>query len=292
MPQALHFTVRKMKTIYYKLLSIVALSTALLTSADIISKFSFQGPAPSEALDISIQDVPENKQKNRDRLTDFSVITKRNIFGATETDSCKQEAFNIEQLDPTSLDIALLGTVTDDMQDASYAVIREAGKTRQGLFRVGDSIQNAIVGKVLRGKVVLEVGDKAEVLYMEKTVSASSSHKDPGTNTIIRDTHVKVDIKNLKNATAGVPRQFSQVAVRPHFSNGRANGMVITRIRAGSVFSRLGLKNGDILHEVNGRPIKARDQILSLYKNLESGSRISLEIERKGKRKQISYQFR
>ena len=82
------------------------------------------------------------------------------------------------------------------------------------------------------------------------------------------------------------------MVIRPHFSDGKASGLVLTRIRAGSIFFRLGLKNGDIIYGLNGRPVRARDHFLAFHENLKPGSRISLEIERKGRRKRISYDVR
>jgi len=140
--------------------------------------------------------------------------------------------------------------------------------------------------------VVIEVNDKAEVLYMEKTAPAGPGTEPPGNSAIARNTHLEVGLKELEDAAAGSSRQIPQIAVRPHFSDGRESGMVITGIRAGSVFSRLGLKNGDILHKVNGMPFKSRYQIQSLYKGLVPGSRISMEIKRKGRQRQMSYQVR
>ena len=280
-----------MKDIYHKLLSLIALSASLLTGADIISKFSAHMPLLPEASDNKIYHVPEDRQQNRDSLTDFSVITERNIFGAPEADPSQQETLDVEQLDPTSLDIALLGTVTDNMHQTSYAVIKEAGKTRQCFFRIGDSIQNAVIGKILRGKVVLEFADKAEMLYMEKTVPTGSALQDPAKN-MMRDMHLKVALKELKNASGIISRELAHVAMIPHFSNGRPSGMILAGIRTGSFFTNLGLKNGDIIYGLNGAPINARNQILPLFREIESGSSISLEFMRKGRRKQINYQFR
>ncbi len=280
-----------MKDIYHNLLSLVALSVSLLTGADMISKFSADMPLIPEASDNRIHHVPGDGQQNRDGLTGFSVITERNIFGTAEANPSQQETLDAEQLDPTSLDIALLGTVTDNMYQGSYAVIEEAGKTRQCLFRVGDSIQNAVIGKISRGKVILETGDKTEILYMEKTVPTGSAVQHPAKN-IMGDMNVKMDLKDLKNASGIISRELAHVATIPHFSNGRPSGIVLTGIRPNSFLYNLGLKNGDIIYGLNGTPVKARNQILSLFREIGSGSSISLEFKRKGRRKKISYQSR
>jgi hypothetical protein len=73
----------------------------------------------------------------------------------------------IDRLPPTSLRAALKGTVTGCKQSAC-AVILIPARNRQGLFRVGDSIDNAIVQEILEGRVVLRVGDKHEILVMEE----------------------------------------------------------------------------------------------------------------------------
>jgi len=198
----------------------------------------------------------------------------------------------VEVLEPTSLKVDLLGTVAGDSQSA-VAVIKDAGKRKQHFYRVGDTVQDAVVKEIRRGQVIVRVGDKDEILRMkEKTGSKTAKKPKPVTRVPKqKETSRKLDRADIRGSLKNINKLLSEVRIRPHFKGGKPDGLSLTRIKADSVFAKLGLKNGDVLQGVDGRSIKRPDDILSLYKKLKSGSRISLEITRKGKQKTVNYRF-
>jgi murein L,D-transpeptidase YafK/type II secretory pathway component PulC len=100
----------------------------------------------------------------------YEMIVQRNIFGATEKEETaivevEEKVEPVAMLQETSLALFLLGTITDDI-DNSRAIIFDQRKRHQDIYSVGDSVQEALIRQILRGKVVLQHGDKDEVLSM------------------------------------------------------------------------------------------------------------------------------
>jgi general secretion pathway protein C len=212
-----------------------------------------------------------------------------------EAGSATVKPEEIEALDPTTLQVALLGTVSGDAQTA-YAVIEETATGEQGLYRVGDGIQNAIIKMILRGKVVLRVGDNDEVLTMEesarsRTKAGSASSRVRRSRTVPRRSTVTVRQSEVQESLQNMNELLSQVRIRPHFRDGQPDGLALTRIKSQSIFARMGLRSGDIVKGVNGNPIETPDDVLSLYEGLKSGSQISLEITRNGEPQTINYRI-
>jgi general secretion pathway protein C len=85
---------------------------------------------------------------------------------------------------------------------------------------------------------------------------------------------------------------MTQVRVRPYFRRGKPEGLIVSQIQPDSVFSDLGLKNGDILVNVNGKRISSPEEALQLYNGLKSGSEVSIEITRRGRKKMFTYQIK
>ena len=219
------------------------------------------------------------------------IITNRNIFGSPEYISEEIENYEIEGLDPTSLKIILLGTVTGNQKNA-FAVIEDPEKKKQRLYRIGDSIQKAVLKKILRGQVVLNVKGKDEILKMKELDSSQtdksnkkSTHAEEVTERTIKHSYVQKALNNINDL-------ISQARIRPHFIDGKPDGLKITQIRSGSIFSRLGLKNRDIVKEINGSSITNTDEIISLYKDLKPGGHVALDISRKGEPKTLKYIFK
>ena len=279
-----------MAKFYSTIFNLVALSVLVYTGVDLLYRIVCIQLRQVNTQEIVMQQISEVRHHKRLPLTDFQVIIDRNIFGSIEKAS-EVKATEIEALEATSLKIALLGTVVGNQQNA-IAVIEETDNKRQGLYRVGDSVQNAIVKMILRGKVVLRVGDRDEILTMEEASLSKTEKEQKASRSIEGEKAIIVSRSDLQESLKNINRLLSEVRIRPHFKDGKADGLALTRIKANSIFAKLGLRDGDIVKGINGRSIKSPDDVLSLYKKLRSGSNISLQINRKGQQRTFNYKFR
>ncbi len=288
-----------MAKLYTTIFNLVALFVAIYIGVDLFYRVVGAQLIYGDTEEIVIEQALRVENRKRPPLKDFRVVMDRNIFGSKEKAAEGIKATDLETLEPTSLKVALLGTVTGSQQNA-VAVIEETDKRKQGLYRVGDSVQDAIVKMILRGKVVLRVGDKDEILTMEESSSRRASSKEEaspsgrrrpsrvpgrGASITLRRSDVQDALKNINSL-------LSQVRIRPHFKDGKADGLALSNIKGDSIFAKLGLRDGDVVQGVNNRPIRSPDDILSFYNKLRSGSRMSLQINRRGQERTINYRIR
>jgi general secretion pathway protein C len=75
---------------------------------------------------------------------------------------------------------------------------------------------------------------------------------------------------------------FAQMRALPHFVNGKTDGFSISNVAAGSVFEQLGLQNGDLLTEIDGKPVTNPMQAMGLMTAVQTASSIDLTIQRGG----------
>lgn len=118
---------------------------------------------------VSVARVAPEPGRKPGKKTDFQVIVRRNIFQARldlEKKKDKEEE-KPEELAETSLKLALVGTVTGSDRDAR-AIIVDEKKKRQDIYQIGDVVQGALIKKVERGRVVLEVNGRDEVLLIKE----------------------------------------------------------------------------------------------------------------------------
>lgn len=95
---------------------------------------------------------------------DYSIIVDRNIFGAVlEKTTDAIEIPEVEEPQPTSLDLSLMGTISGN-QNGSRAIISDKKTRKQNIYSVGDEIQGALIKSIERRRVVLQVNGKDEVL--------------------------------------------------------------------------------------------------------------------------------
>lgn len=124
-------------------------------------------PAKSEEQTSTLQSVGGESSSETEEVVDYQVIVTRNIFKAEEDSGMdEEEGLDEEELEETSLQLVLLGTVTGMEKDAR-AIIIDKKERKQNLYRIGELVQSAKIRKISRGKVVLEVNGKNEVLIIK-----------------------------------------------------------------------------------------------------------------------------
>lgn len=136
---------------------------------------------PGDQKVLTVQ-VPEKKQTaimpKRTVQDEVRIVLARNLFGpppsAVKVEKSSAEA--VENLQKTSLDLVLLGTVIGQ-NDESRAIIMEKGKKTQNIYQLGEMVQGAILKEIGRGKVVLNYNNKDEMLDM--TEAAKYAPKAP-----------------------------------------------------------------------------------------------------------------
>jgi len=240
---------------------------------------------------ITAQHLPDVERHKRPAFDYYKPIIKRNIFGSGEDVSKEIRTEEIENLQPTSLKLALLGTVLGNRRN-TFAVIEEIDKKKQALYRVGDSVQGAIVKKILRGKVILRVKERDEILTIEESASLRGKEKFPTSETTSKGATIMVSRSTVQESMKNVHNLLSQVRIRPYFRDGKADGLSVTNIKSGSFFAKLGLKNGDVVQGIDGSLIKSPEDVLEMYKKFKLGSQVALQILRNNEQKIINYKFR
>jgi general secretion pathway protein C len=280
---------------YYTALNLLVLSIIIYVGVDV-----FYTLAGSKLADVAEEQIGAERfkveppqQKSRS-LSHYLTAADRNLFGEVKEERTELKA---EDLEPTELKVELLGTVSGDSQNAA-AIIQEGAKRTQALYKEGDSIQGATIIKILRGKVILRVGGQNQVLTMEEKPRASASASarrspvGPSGPSSRPSTTITLDRSTVTKSLDDLNELLSQVRVRPHYRDGKADGLMLSQIKPNTVFTKMRLRNGDVVQRVNGKPITSPDEIMEFYEELRSGSSVSLDISRRGRSRTLSYQFR
>ena len=284
------------KNLYHVIFNLFALSILIYIGVDIFYRTICFRLTEISSVEMAEVSVPNITHYVPQPLNSFDVIVDRNIFGSSEevssgVDPRDMEAKEIEALEPTSLKISLLGTVTGSKENAC-AVIEETGRKTQGLYRVGDAVQNGVVKKILRGKVVLRVGDKDEILSMEVPESAKGGRPGQSVKPVQSGDTVTIARSDIQESLKNINKLLTQARIRPHLKDGKSEGFVLSYIKSNSFFTKLGLRRGDIIKSINGKQINTPEDAFSFYQALESGEPLSMEINRGGKPKTINYRFK
>ena len=272
---------------YYTIINILLITAAVYFS---VKAFYKLGSVQLDQAHLSQADFKESSSSKIESLrplADYDSIIERNLFDTKSGAKRPPEQVVVENLQPTSLNLKLLGTVTGD-NDKAFAVIRNSQQKQQQLYRIGDTIQNATLKMILREKVILRVNGKDEILEIDKDQTKKPRRLSSKSATT-GSRNITVKRSRVKSAAKNVNKLMQQARVRPHFTNGKADGLSLTGIKPNSIFHDMGLKSGDIITSVNGKTIESVEDVLTFYKSLQTSESVNLKLKRRGRLKTIDY---
>ncbi len=294
-------TLKPFITLFY----IVFITLAAYLGVDALYKTMTAGLDIEDAAQASVHRSVTRKEALTKPLSDYATIEKRNLFktgDAVKPLSKPQPAPAIEDMKQTELKLRLWGTVTGD-RDRAYAVIEDEKKRQQNLFRQGDTLQGATVKQILREKIVLSVNGKDEILSMEKppagdtrlsrTMPTAGGAPAPFARAAesgpAGSQRIALERAEVEDALNNVNSLMRQARIRPHFKDGKPDGLTLSRIQRNSIFTKLGLRTGDVIVGVDGQEIESVDDALKFYNNLKSSPNVQLQIRRRGQLHNIDY---
>jgi general secretion pathway protein C len=116
---------------------------------------------------------------------------------------------------------------------------------------------------------------------------------------------IRTDITRGEDGSYGIPRDLLQEVasndslmrrqapeISPYYENGQPRGLQLRNLRSDSIFSQIGIRNGDVLVAANGSPITSPQQAASMYDSMMSQSSVSLTVLRRGRERTIQYNVR
>ena len=273
---------------YFAALNILLIAVAVYFGVKAFYKVATPNLNNAPSREVTTRHVISSEDVTVHPISYYRAIIDRNLFNSKKDVGQQAETLDIETLEPTDLKLKLLGTVSGNTQKA-YAVIEDTEKKHQDLYRIGDSIQNATLKMILREKVVIRVNGKDEILGIEKVSGSPKTSIVSRRAAIATSQDITLKRSRIESAVKDVNTLMRQVRIRPHFTNGKPDGLRLTGIRPNSIFYNMGLKSGDIITGVNNNTIESVDDVLKFYQSLQSSSRVALQVKRRGRPKTINY---
>ncbi|RMG43076.1 MAG: hypothetical protein D6719_04565 [Candidatus Dadabacteria bacterium] len=217
----------------------------------------------------------------------YMLIAKRNIFGPL-TPPMKSPTNQPPRIQPKpATPLTLIGTYISGDQD-SYAIIQDDKKKAQDIFRINDSVfGDATLTAIFSDRVEIKRNGKTEVLMLDDLPTGQPEFRDGVASS--GDNNFIIDEGELNKSLENLPLLLTQARAVPYFKEGRAVGLRMFAIKNGSLFQKIGLKNGDILKSVNGNSLADFTQAMQLFEKLKQERRLTLVLERNRKEMQFNY---
>lgn len=103
------------------------------------------------------------------------------------------------------------------------------------------------------------------------------------------DNTYDVEQEGVNKALGDLSKLATQARIVPAFEGGEAVGFKLFSIRPGSLYSKVGIQNGDVISRINGYEINSPDKALEIYQKLKNAKEIAVDLKRRGKPLSLQY---
>ncbi|MFZ5471053.1 MAG: type II secretion system protein GspC [Myxococcota bacterium] len=213
----------------------------------------------------------------------------------------------------TGLALKLLGTLLAGAPEWSIASIQDGNQKPQS-YMVGDTILGAEVLEIEREKVIIlnngrrefidgTPGSGGQVAYappppQPQQVAASPVNNAPPSVALgssiraLNENEYEVPRGEIDKTLSNLNDVAMQARIVPAFKDGQAQGFKLFSIRPDSIYTKIGVQNGDVIRRINGYDLNSPEKALEIYSKLKEASRIDIEIERNGSVVRKTYNVR
>jgi general secretion pathway protein C len=168
----------------------------------------------------------------------------------------------------TSLQLTLFGTRTDEATGRGSAILAGADGVQRSIA-VGEEIQPGVTLKAVAfDHVTIDRGGAAEDLFLDQSggvapvvAAAGALPPQPGAG---------VTVAQLKQDVGFIPR----------IDRGRVSGLVVRSQGTGTAFRAAGLRDGDVVTSLGGRPVSGPDDLERISRDYANGGNVPITVER------------
>lgn len=286
------------KVAHYCLIALAAYSAAVVVVK--ATSLDLEPTLPTSSSGAGQADKPSRGKRD----LDDAVILRRNLFGAPSVESSDDESGPVV----SGNDLRLRGIASSE--NVSLAVFENTASGEQNVFAVGEKVFDGprLVGVDRLGADVLLKGKKRRYEIEDEGEAAAPGDppkkKDKGESKPdakkseaagVRktgDNAYLVDRREIEATVANLNEVITQARAVPVMKDGQSAGFKLFNIRSGSIFEKIGLKDGDIVQRVNDTELTDPSKAVGLLEEVQSMGEIRVNFVRGGKPQTNKYTIR
>ena len=232
-------------------------------------------------------------------LKGYHKIWERNLFNIPEkTAPAPKPEIPIEAIAPAEKNIGLklMGTVVADDATFSRAIVHVSKTREQDAYREGDQAGKAKIKKILRNKVVITTDKGDQLLTIDdedfgKGGKAVSKQQGPNVggrkfdvsgSQLPRRRARSINLKHEEVAAslADTDQLLQELTISPFMQDDQPAGFIISKIPRGSILTKMGLRNGYVVTQLNDQEITSPDQATEFFRTLAEGGEVTIQVRR------------
>ncbi|SFP05088.1 PDZ domain-containing protein [Hydrogenimonas thermophila] len=218
--------------------------------------------------------------------------TRFNIKNAFYTTNSKTKKEDVKPKQPLyKIDDMELTGIYMESKKSGFVVFYDKKDKEQHILSVGETYKGYKLDSLSKYEAIfirnnqhykLSFKDDSSIPVEPKKILTQTDEEEP----------VRLVPKNLvKKYSTDFKAIWKDISIKEIIKHGKIAGFKIQSVKKGSVFSQLGLQKGDIIVEVNDKPIKTYKAAFDIYKNINKYRDLKIKILRNGIEKEFNYEI-
>src|SRR5580698_6474088 len=241
----------------------------------------------SKPLKVPQPTLPAAAPTTQRTGVDVQAVVAAHLFGVAVADPSTQDPENAPQ---SSANLLLAGTIATQNPKHGVAIISDGGAPSK-VFSVGDRIGGASLHSVYLDHVILDRGGALETLLLPRQLPPSGRGPAVARRTPGGDPRTVAAVDNIRKMVQQDPNILDQVMrTVASYDNaaGKLRGFRAYPGRNRAIFSKLGLKAGDLVTAINGTPLDDPQRSQDVFNTIQTSDHVTVTVERGGQRQDIT----
>ncbi len=229
-------------------------------------------------------------------------ILARNLFDPSQIGVKAPEEAGATGEQQTELKVTLMGTIVSQPAAYSAAFIVEEGQSSAWAYGIGQKVQGAEIVEILVDRVRLRrngedewlsMGGKVEPERRGSAIQPRTPVEEGGEVEQVSDNEFVLErsmVEEQLNDLESLARMGRALLHRG--PDGEYDGYRLSAIRRGSLPDQIGIRNGDIIHSINGIEMNSLEGAMEAYEKLRNESKLDVDVTRRGRTEKLSYSIR
>jgi general secretion pathway protein C len=216
---------------------------------------------------------------------DVQTVVAAHLFGVSVADPSTQDPENAPQ---SSANLQLAGTIATQNPKHGVAIISDGGAPSK-VYSVGERIGGASLHSVYLDHVILDRGGSLETLLLPRQLPPSVRTAAVRPGNADRRTVAAVDnIRRMVQQDPSILDQVMRTVASYDNAAGKLRGFRAYPGRNRAIFSKLGLKAGDLVTAINGTPLDDPQKSQDVFNTIQTSDHVTVTIERGGQKQDIT----
>jgi general secretion pathway protein C len=212
---------------------------------------------------------------------DVRSVVSAHLFGVATVDPSTQDPAHAPL---SSANLVLAGTIASQDPKRGVAIISDGGPSK--VYSVGDNVNGATLHSVYLDHVILDRAGTLETLLLPRLLPGSRPAPRAGGDP--RTVAAVDNIRRMVQQDPGILDQVMRTVASYDNAAGKLRGFRAYPGKNRAIFSKLGLKPGDLVTAINGTVLDDPAHSQDVFNTIQSSDHVTVTVDRAGQKQDIT----